>query len=261
MLLAVTTLILLFLGALAIGFISAMSGIGGGSLIVPYMILVLGFDVRVAVATSLVAIIVTSSIAASQYLRDNLVDLKTALTLEPITTVGAILGAIITTSIPPTIIKTGLGFILLYVSISMLLKALRPSKTRENVKRKTKRAAKALSLLVSFFAGILSGMFGIGGGVLKVPIMAGLLGLPIKTAVATSSFMVGLTATGGSIVYVSRGIPEPLAVAALASGIIPGAYIGARHLEKLKPRTVRLIFALIILYAAIRLIISLKHII
>ncbi len=255
----ITTLILLFLGALAIGFISAISGIGGGSLIVPYMILVLGFDVRVAVATSLVAIIVTSSIAASEYLRDSLVDLKTALTLEPITTVGAIIGAIITTSMPPTIIKAGLGFILLYVSVSMLLKALKPMKTRKNIKRKIKGTEKTLALLVSFFAGMLSGMFGIGGGVLKVPIMAGLIGLPIKTAVATSSFMVGLTATGGSIVYVSRGIPKPLAVTALASGIIPGAYLGARRLEKLRPRTVRLVFALILLYAAVRLIISLTQ--
>ncbi len=257
----ITTLILLFLGALAIGFISAISGIGGGSLIIPYMILVLGFDVRVAVATSLVAIIVTSSIAASEYLRDNLVDLKTALTLEPITTVGAIIGAIITTSLPPMLIKAGLGFILLYVSISMLLKALKPMKTRKNIKKKIKGTTKTLALLVSFFAGMLSGMFGIGGGVLKVPIMAGLLGLPIKTAVATSSFMVGLTATGGSIVYVSRGITEPLAVTALASGIIPGAYLGARRLEKLRPRTVRLIFALILLYAAIRLIISITQVI
>jgi len=252
------TLFLLFIGALAVGFVSAISGIGGGSLIVPYMILVLGFDVRVAVATSLVAIIVTSSVAASQYLKDKIVDLKTALTLEPITTVGAIIGALITTSIPPNIIKAGLGFILLYVSISMLVKTLRRRSPRESAASKTSSARKTIALLVSFLAGLLSGMFGIG--VLKVPIMAGLLGLPIKTAVATSSFMVGLTATGGSIVYVSKGIPDPSAVAALALGIIPGAYLGAKKLERLRPRTVRLVFAFILLYAAIRLILSVAHI-
>ena len=254
------TLFLLFVGALAVGFVSAISGIGGGSLIVPYMILVLGFDVRVAVATSLVAIIVTSSVAASQYLKDKIVDLKTALTLEPITTIGAIIGALITTSIPPNIIKAGLGFILLYVSISMLVKALRRRSPKESLASKTGSARKTIALMVSFLAGLLSGMFGIGGGVLKVPIMAGLLGLPIKTAVATSSFMVGLTATGGSIVYVSKGIPDPSAVAALALGIIPGAYLGAKKLERLRPRTVRLVFAFILLYAAIRLILSVAHI-
>ncbi len=258
---SVITLIWLFLGALGIGFVSAISGIGGGSLIVPFMVLVLGFNIKVAVATSLIAIIITSSIASSEYMRENMVDIKTALTLEPITTIGAILGATITASISPQTIKIGLGFILLYVSLSMLYKVIN-SKNHGQTRSfgKVSKLGKPLALTASFFAGILSGMFGIGGGVLKVPIMTGLLGLPIKTAIATSSFMVGLTATGGSIVYVIHAIPDPAAVTALALGIIPGAYSGAKRLEKLKPRTVRLIFALILLYAAIRLIASVFNI-
>ncbi len=250
-------LVVLFLGAIGIGFVSAIAGIGGGSLMVPFMVLALGYDIKVAIATSLVCIIVVSSSASSIYLRRGLVDLKTALLLEPSTALGAVVGAYITLSLPVRVVKAILGLLLLYVSITMLRRVF---KKKSSLKQRTpiqQPYSKLLGVSASFLAGLSSGMLGIGGGVLKVPIMVFILGLPIKTAVATSSFMVGLTASSGGVVYLAKGLVNPLSVVALALGIIPGATLGARCMGRLKPNTIRIVFSLILLYASTRLLYSL----
>jgi len=251
-------LLVLFAGALGIGFVSAIAGIGGGSLMVPFMVLMLDYDVKVAIATSLLCIVVTSSSAASVYLRRGAVDIKTALLLEPTTALGAIVGAYITLTLPVKVVKAALGALLLYVSVTMLRRALWrvEEASADATAVKVLPVRKLLGVLVSFLAGLTSGMFGIGGGVLKVPLMALIMGLPIKIAVATSSFMVGLTAASGGVVYLMRGLTDPISVIALASGIIPGATLGARYMRKLKPRIVRLVFSFILLYASIRLLYS-----
>ena len=252
-------LALLFVSAIGIGFVSAITGIGGGSLMVPFMVLVLNYDIKVAIATSLLCIVVTSSSAASVYLRRGQVDIKTALMLEPATALGAIAGAFVTLSLPVRIVKGAFGLLLLYVSLTMLRRTLRRSSTSggdEGRRVDVTRARSAIGILVSFLAGMTSGMFGIGGGVLKVPIMTLILGLPIKVAVTTSSFMVGLTAASGGVIYLMKGLTDPLSVVALASGIIPGATLGARYMRRLKPWVVRGAFSLVLLYASIRLLYS-----
>ncbi len=255
----ISSLILLFVGAIGIGFVSAITGIGGGSLMVPFMVLVLNYDVKVAIATSLICIVVTSSSAASVYLKRGLVDVKTALLLEPATALGAIVGAYITLALPTRIVKGALGILLLYISITMLRRAW---KERANAIKDTSKKMepsairKSLGIVISFLAGMASGMFGIGGGIIKVPLMTLVLGLPIKTAVATSSFMVGLTAASGGAVYLVKGFVDPLSVIALALGIIPGATLGARCMRKLKPKLVAALFSFVLLYGAIRLLYS-----
>ena len=248
-------LLALFVGALGIGFVSAIAGIGGGSLMVPFMVLALGYDVKVAIATSLLCIVVTSCSAASVYLRRDLVDIKSALLLEPATALGAVVGAFVTLTLPSEAVKGALGFILLYVSVTMLRRAL-TGVSGQDVSPKVMPARRLLGVAVSFIAGLVSGMFGVGGGVIKVPVLTLVLGLPIKAAVATSSFMVGLTAASGGVVYLAKGFTDPVAVLALAAGIMPGATLGARYMRKLKPRVVRLIFSFILLYASIRLLYS-----
>lgn len=245
---------MLFLGAIGIGFVSAIGGIGGGSLMVPFMVLVLNYDVRVAIATSLLCIVVTSSSAASVYLEKKLVDLKTALILEPTTAVGAIAGAYLTLNLPVEVVKGALGVLLLYISLNMIRKSLSKTTVESGGYGKIAFKRKIAGVLTSFFAGVSSGMFGIGGGVLQVPIMNVVMKIPIKVAVATSSFMVGLTAASGGAVYFIKGLPDPLSVVALASGIVPGATLGAKYLGRLKPRTVKLVFSAILLYASIRMI-------
>ncbi len=253
-------LALLFLSALGIGFVSALAGIGGGSLIVPLLVVGFGFDAKIAVATSLLCIVVTSASASSEYLEKHLVDLRTALSLEPSTALGAIAGALITIELPEHVVRMALGAVLLYVSVSMLRKHIPGGKGVERTetlpRARIGRRRTILALGLSFVAGMFSGMFGIGGGVVKVPIMTMVLGLPLRTAIATSSFMVGLTAASGGMVYALRGMFDPSAFSALALGIIPGASLGAYVMRRVRPRALGIVFALVLLYAAAKLIIS-----
>lgn len=256
-------LALLFLSAVGIGFVSALAGIGGGSLIVPLLVVGFGFEAKSAIATSLLCIVVTSVAAASEYLERGLVDLGTALSLEPSTALGAVAGAFVTIELPEHIVKLALGAVLLYVSISMLRRYLSRSprigggKCGDGFsKRLGARRRLPIAMALSFVAGMFSGMFGIGGGVVKVPIMSMVLGLPLRTAIATSSFMVGLTAASGGIVYALKGFADPQAFVALALGIIPGASLGARVMRRARPRALALLFASVLLYAAVKLILS-----
>lgn len=247
-------LLVLLMGAFGIGYISAITGIGGGSLMVPFMVIVLGYDVKQAIATSLVCIVIESSFASNIYLRRRWVDLRTALMLEPITVTGAVTGAYLTISLPTRIVRAVLALLLLYVSLSMLSKAFEGKRSRTTTIRITK-FREVTGVFIAFLAGLLSGMLGIGGGVLKLPLLTMVLGLPIKTAIATSSFMVSLTASAGGLVYLLKGFVNPSAVAVLALGIIPGAALGAYSLRKFSPRILRIIFSATLLYASIKLLI------
>lgn len=246
---------MLFVGAIGMGFVSAITGIGGGSLMVLFMVLILDYDVKMAIAVSLLCTVVTSSTATSEYFERGLVNVRIALLLEPMSMLGAIVGAHITLSLPDRLVKGALGLLLFYVSVIMFRGALKEAPLKP-ISDEMPFFSKLLGVLVSFLIGLVSGMLGIGGGVMKVPFMALILGLPIKVAIATSSFMVGLTAASGGIVYLMRGLVDPLSVIALALGTIPGATLGARYMKRLKPRTVRLVFSIILLYASIRLLYS-----
>jgi len=245
-------MLVLFVGAVCVGFVSAISGIGGGSLIVPFLVLVLNYDIRVAIAVSLLCMVISSSSAVSVYLKRNLVSLETALSLEPAAVLGAIVGANLTLTIPVKVVKCAFGVLLFWISIIMFKRALKSELHQHSTMNIPHR--KIIAILMSFLAGLLSGMFGIGGGIVKVPIMTFILRLPVKIAVATSSFMIGLTATSGGIVYLIKGFVNPVLLAVLALGLIPGATLGAKLMRKLKPRIIRLIFSLILLYASLRLI-------
>jgi uncharacterized membrane protein YfcA len=243
----------LFLGAVGIGFVSAIAGIGGGSLMVPFMVLLLGYDVKIAVATSLLSIVVTSASSASVYLRRGMVDVRTALILEPATAVGAVIGAYTTLTLSKALVQVLLGALLLATAVATYLKGYLRREDNACKNNSTSVLRRVSAVASSSIAGLASGMFGIGGGVLKVPIMNLILDLPIKTAVATSLFMIGLTASSGSMVYLLHGVPDPLSVAALASGLIPGATLGAKYMRRLKPSIVRAVFSVILAYAGLKL--------
>ncbi len=245
---ALARFIEIILSGVGVGLLSSIAGIGGGTIMVPLMVLVLGIDVKVAIASSLLTIIVTSASSSSVYLKEGLVNLRVALTLEPTTALGAIVGASITIGLPSSVVRKVFGVGLMIISVIMLLRTF--TKPREGGEVKNW----LLGIASSFFAGVSSGMFGIGGGVLKVPIMNLIMGLPIKEAVATSSFMVGLTASSGSIVYALQKLVDPVLVLGFAMGIIPGATLGAKSLKGIKSKYIKLIFSMVLLYAGIKLL-------
>ncbi len=240
-------IILIFLTGFISGIIGSMLGIGGGFIIVPLLVLFAGLPMHVAVGLSLTSIVMTSITSSSIYASKNLVNFKVALILETITILGSITGSHIAIFIPENILKIIFGIVLTYASIKMIF----PSHKLEEMEKN-----KFIGFLSSFFAGMASGMLGIGGGTLKVPIMVLLFGLPMKVAVGTSSFMIGLTASAAAITYIAHGLVTPLIVSYMIIGIFLGVEIGCRITFKAKGPLLRRIFGIILMIFALRMLLS-----
>lgn len=252
--------------------IGSLLGIGGGVFLVPVLTLLLGIDIRVAVATSLIAIIVTSSTSSSSYLHEGLVNVKLGMLLETFTTVGAVIGAVIVAVLSPSAIELILGVALVYTAVYMQLRkgidhekrvldssasdfrrrfrsSFRDMATNERVEYDVKNLKRGAA--GSFIAGNLSGLVGIGGGIIKVPMMNIWMGVPIKAATATSNFMLGVTAVASAMVYLSNGYVAPVLTAIVAIGIFIGAFIGSRKLPKISSNWVRTVFAAMLIVIAL----------
>ena len=267
--------ILVLLTALAFGFVSAIAGIGGGSLLVPTLIVFYGVDVKTAIPIGVAVAVATSLAATRVYLEKGVVNVKLGLLLEIPSTAGAVLGSIIYQVIEVKILKLIMGFVFPVIAIYMLLSSRLKHRSREedsiarklelsgeyydeNLEREVKYKVSHSPLLIagSFLAGTLSALLGIGGGVIKMPLMCIVGGIPIKAATATSSFMVGITAATSALVYFKEGFMEPSLTSIVIIGFILGATMGAKTQVKVKSLWIRLIFAGILLYASIRLILS-----
>ncbi len=268
----VETLLILLVAAIFIGVIGSLLGIGGGIFLVPIMTLGLGIDIKIAAATSLVTIIVTSSTSASRFLRQGFVNVKLGMFLEMFTVSGAIIGAVLVTYLTPQSIEVVFGFVLIYTAFYMwlrrevecrLVEADSPAASHpgrfdgsfhdESVGKACRYEVKNVprGAVVSFIAGNLSGLIGVGGGIVKVPAMNLWMGVPIKAATATSNFMIGVTAVASALVYLSNGLIAPVVTSVAAIGIFIGAIFGSRIMVKMAGGTLRLAFAATLLVIAV----------
>ncbi len=255
-------LIYIFLFGIIAGSIGSMVGIGGGVFMILFFTLVIKVPIKYAVALSLVSVVASSSIATSFYLHEKMTNIRLAMILETATCSGAILGAFTALLIPTSLIEGILGITLSYVGMISFLNPIshevitKPSKLsgeyydgKNLIKYSILRIK--FGLFASLIAGMISGMIGIGGGIIKVPIMNLIMKIPIKAAAATSNFMVGLTASASAIVYFIKGMIDfQLAIPAIL-GITIGAIIGTRYLIHGKPIYIRKIFGLILLFFSI----------
>lgn len=260
-------LILLAVAAFFSGLGGSFLGIGGGIFLVPFMTLVLDIDIKIAIGTSLIGVIATSSGAASVYVRDHLANLRLAMFLEVATTFGAISGALLALVVDERLLFLSFAAAVLYAAAIMV-------RTRETAKDRAYRAgeedplAKRLSLGSVYFdqedqgvyryrverpvagfavhaaAGGFSGLLGVGGGFIKVPALNLLMRVPMKAAVATSNFMIGVTAAASAFIYYSARLVEPSLAAMVIVGVFTGANLGTRILVKAKAQRVRFLFAL-----------------
>jgi uncharacterized protein len=268
----VETLLILLAAAVFIGVIGSMLGIGGGIFLVPIMTLGLGIDIKIAAATSLVTIIVTSSTSASRFLRQGYVNVKLGMFLEMFTVSGAIIGAVLVIYLTPQSIEVVFGLVLVYTAFYMWLRrevacrlvdaespaAGHPGRfdgsfLDENAGKACRYEVKNVQrgAFASFIAGNLSGLIGVGGGIVKVPAMNLWMGVPIKAATATSNFMIGVTAVASALVYLSNGLIAPVVTSVAAIGIFIGAILGSRIMVKMAGRTLRLVFAATLLAIAV----------
>jgi uncharacterized membrane protein YfcA len=254
----------LALGSLSFGAgaFGALLGLGGGVIIVPALTLLLGIDIRYAIGASIVSVIATSCGAAATYVRDHITNIRIGMFLEMGTTVGAIAGAFVAGLIPARALYVVFAAVLAYSGYAMFGKRTAESPVNVHPDALAKRlglsgsyhdvasgrtvhysATNTLPVLgLSCLAGAVSGLLGIGGGVLKVPAMDIGMKLPFKVSSATSNFMIGVTAAASAAVYFMRGQIHPAIAAPVALGVLCGAMVGTRLMIHARARALRLIF-------------------
>lgn len=263
----------LFAAAAVAGLIGALSGLGGGVLIVPFLTVGLGMDIRHAVGASIVAVIATSSGAAASYLRDRLANLRVAVLLELATSLGAVTGALVAphvqsralfllfglallVSIVPTATKLGeelpQGVVPDRLARKLRLGSAYPAGPDERtVAYEVTRVPAGFGMM--YVAGVISGLLGIGSGALKVLAMDAAMQLPMKVSTATSNLMIGVTAAASAGVYFWRGEVVPLVAGPVALGALAGAVVGAKLLASFSNRTVRIIFLPVLVLVAVQM--------
>src|SRR6266852_978745 len=266
----------IFLVAILAGLIGALFGLGGGVLIIPFLTLVEGIPVQFAVGASIVSVVATSSASAATYVQDHLTNLRLGMFLEIGTVAGAITGALVAVFLPASALFLLFGVILLYATIVMIRARgidfpanVRPDKTSRilalgsqyedhslNRVVKYEVTRTPLTVFIGYFAGIVSGLLGVGGGIINVPTMNLVSKVPVKVASATSNFMIGVTAAASASVYLLRGDVHPLLAAPLIIGVAAGALLGTRVLKVTPPTRMKVAFG--ILLAAMSLLMILK---
>jgi uncharacterized protein len=260
-------------GAFAAGLLGALTGLGGGVVIVPLLALVFRVDIRYAVGASLVSVIATSSGAAAAFVREGFTNIRIGMLLEVATTVGALVGAVVAGFLPATTIAIVFGLVLLYsayvsyfphdtpleeippdpIAVRLRLDSTYPTPNGPRPYH-VRRVPQGFAMM--FGAGILSGLLGIGSGAVKVLAMDQAMRLPFKVSTTTSNFMIGVTAAASAGVYLKRGYIDPGLAMPVMLGVLAGATVGARLLAGAKTRSLRVVFSLIVVALGVEMIYS-----
>ncbi len=257
------------------GILGAVLGIGGGMIITPILTMLMGLPIQYAIGASIVSVIATSSGATIAYLKDEMLNLRVAMFLEIATTVGAVIGAVITGLVNGKVLYILFGALLIFSAFNMIRKLrmkddgvrqttpdAMATKLRLNGTYFDKATGKEVNYTVTnvpggfammFGAGIASGLLGIGSGAFKVIAMDTIMHMPLKPSSATSNLMMGVTAAARATVYYFGGQLQPQIAAPLAIGILVGATVGSRVMQVLPNKVLRLIFIPVIGYMGIQM--------
>lgn len=267
------TVIILLISIFA-GFIGSLLGLGGGIIITPALTLLLGIDIKYAIGASIVSVIATSSGSAIAYLKDKITNVRAGMFLEIATTIGALTGAFLAGVVSTRYLYLIFGFLLLYSAGNMFKKRHQElpqefpaNPLADKLKLNGSYWDRALSRQVDYHvtgvyggfgmmyaAGVISGLLGIGSGIFKVMAMDSFMKLPMKVSTATSNFMIGVTAAASAGIYLTRGNIDPKIAAPVALGVLLGAAVGTKLMQRLKSRTLRLVFIPVLLYVSIEMI-------
>ena len=264
------TLILL-LAAYCAGLLGSLTGLGGGVVVIPVLTLGFGVDFHYAIGAALVASIATSSGSGSAYVKEGITNVRLGMFLEIATTIGAVCGAAVAIYLNNNVIAIIYGLVLL------LTAAMQQRRKSDHEGVRGSEAARRLKLFgtwpqrdgtvkayelrnvgggfgVMYVAGVLSGILGIGSGVLKVLAMDSMMKVPFKVSTTTSNFMMGVTACASAVVYVQRGVIVPEIAFPVMIGVLLGALTGARLLKTMNVRVLRQIFCVAITLVALNMI-------
>lgn len=237
------------LTGMASGLLGAVLGLGGGVVMVPVMTILLGVPAHVAVAASLVGVVATSVSSSAGYMKRRLPLVRVGLNLELTTLIGAIAGSIVAGFMADEVISGLFSLLLFYTAWTMW----RGRKSRDAADDPDSITATPLALTGSGAAGCISGVLGVGGGVMKVPVMNLLLGAPIHRSTSTSTFMMGLTAAAGCVAYYLRGELLIGIAAPLVLGVLIGARIAPRVAVQIDATVIRRSFVFVLVIVAIRM--------
>ena len=264
--------LILFVSSLGAGLLGALSGLGGGVVIVPLLTVIFHVDIHYAIGASLVSVIATSSGAAAAYVREGFSNIRVGMFLEIATTLGALVGAWLTTRVPTKSIGIVFGLVLLYSAWASL------RKTQEQMTGNPDAMAVRLRLAgelpvddgvlpyvaqrvpvgfgLMWLAGALSGLLGIGSGAVKVLAMDQAMRLPFKVSTTTSNFMIGVTAAASAGLYWRSGYLAPSLVFPVMLGVLAGSLIGSKLLVRVQVRTLKVVFSLVIVALGIEMIVN-----
>jgi uncharacterized membrane protein YfcA len=263
--------IIILIGSYFAGLLGSLTGLGGGFIIIPLLTLLLHVDIHYAIGASLISVIATSSGSAAAYVKEGITNMRLGMFLEIATTAGAMVGAVLAIYIPTHFIAILFGLIL----ISSALMSLR--KKAEQINKEKSLLAEKLKLNGSYptadgvveygvtnivggffmmlFAGVISGLLGIGSGALKVVAMDGIMRIPFKVSTTTSNFMIGVTAAASAVVYLQRGYIDPGLSMPVVIGVLLGAISGSKILvHSSSSKWIRVMFAVIVGALAIQMI-------
>ncbi len=288
MYLTIHNLFWLLLTGSAVGVLGAILGIGGGVFLVPALILIFHIPVHHAIATSIVSVIATSSAVASTNVEKGLANMRLGMTLEVATVLGAMSGALTAEWLSEATLLRIFAVVLLVVAVLLGWKSSQSKELEGNANPQARKESKTsikkgaaddqpddlgllgacfydpaegrqisyrvrratVGFLASLVAGNLSGLLGVGGGFIKVPVIHLVCGVPMKAATATSNFMIGVTAVASAFIYLGRGEVRPALTATVILGVLVGSFIGSVVSQRLPGRLVQAIFAVFLLPVA-----------
>jgi uncharacterized membrane protein YfcA len=265
---------LVFLGSFVAGWLGALTGLGGGVVLIPLLTLGFHVDMRYAIGASLISVIATSSGSAAAYVREGYSNVRIGMFLEVATTLGAVLGAFLATRAPTRVLAILFGLVLIYSAwLSRNRAALASAKAWANPwsdrlgmsgsfpdSKGGKQAYQVdripWGFATMFGAGTLSGLLGIGSGAVKVLAMDKIMRIPFKVSTTTSNFMIGVTAAASAGIYLARGYIDPGLAFPVMLGVLAGSLLGAKVLAQSRVSLLRTIFAVVILALGIEMIVN-----
>ena len=260
-------LLLVATGA-ATGLVGALLGLGGGVFLVPLLTLALGVPIRVAIAASLISVMSTAVASASVNLDRGLVNMRLGLILEVATAAGALGGGLVAGHLTQRQLYLTFAVTMAVMGVVMAGRSGRRNvisdpdvdlgrlggRIREGAATYGYQVRRLpVGVMASLVAGAISGLLGLGGGIVKVPVLNTFCGIPIRVAAATSTFMIGITAAASAFLYYARGEVVLPITAAVALGALPGSLAGARLSDRVATRSLKVLMAVVLIGVGARM--------
>ncbi|HVZ23936.1 MAG TPA: sulfite exporter TauE/SafE family protein [Vicinamibacterales bacterium] len=262
------------LGSLAAGLLGAITGLGGGVVLVPLLVTAFGVDIRYAIGASIVSVIATSSGAAAAYVKEGFSNVRVGMLLEIGTTVGALSGAWLAPHVPARALAAVFGLVLIWSAylarhqhdhitggghedpLAARLRLDSSYPARDGTMRSYHVHNVPAGFGLMYVAGILSGLLGIGSGAVKVLAMDRAMKLPLKVSTTTSNFMIGVTAAASAGIYLRRGYIDPIVAMPVMLGVLSGSLLGSIVLRRARSAHLRTVLVFVIVLLGVEMLVS-----